>query len=61
MLQFVGLAVAPADAATDILEAADFVTQLGGGQGAVREVLERILRAQGRWDELIQKYALRNQ
>jgi 3-deoxy-D-manno-octulosonate 8-phosphate phosphatase KdsC-like HAD superfamily phosphatase len=32
------------------------VTKLGGGWGAVRETLEVILKAQRRWDDLIQKY-----
>jgi YrbI family 3-deoxy-D-manno-octulosonate 8-phosphate phosphatase len=56
VLKHVGLAVAVADAAADVRDAAELVTQCRGGQGAVRELLERILRAQGRWAELIQRY-----
>ncbi len=51
-----GLAVAVADAVPETKEAAHFVTSLPGGFGAVREVCELILRAQGRWDELMQRY-----
>jgi 3-deoxy-D-manno-octulosonate 8-phosphate phosphatase (KDO 8-P phosphatase) len=51
-----GLAVAVADATHDTREAAHYVTRRTGGFGAVREVCELILKAQGRWDELMQRY-----
>jgi 3-deoxy-D-manno-octulosonate 8-phosphate phosphatase (KDO 8-P phosphatase) len=51
-----GLAVAVADATADTLDAAHYVTRLAGGHGAVREVCELILKAQGRWDELMKRY-----
>jgi 3-deoxy-D-manno-octulosonate 8-phosphate phosphatase (KDO 8-P phosphatase) len=51
-----GLGVAVADATPDTRDAAHHVTRLAGGRGAVREVCEMILRAQGRWDELMKKY-----
>ena len=50
------LAVAVADATPDTRAAAHYVTRLPGGFGAVREVCELILRAQGRWDELMKRY-----
>jgi 3-deoxy-D-manno-octulosonate 8-phosphate phosphatase (KDO 8-P phosphatase) len=51
-----GLAVAVSDATADTLDAAHYVTRLAGGHGAVREVCELILKAQGRWDELMERY-----
>ena len=51
-----GFAVAVADAATEARERAHYVTKLNGGQGAVREVIELILKAQGRWDALTAGY-----
>ena len=51
-----GLAVAVADAAEDTRACAHYVTKLPGGFGAVREVCELILKAQGRWDELMERY-----
>jgi 3-deoxy-D-manno-octulosonate 8-phosphate phosphatase (KDO 8-P phosphatase) len=51
-----GLAVAVADATPDTRDAAHHVTRLAGGRGAVREVCELILKAQGRWDELMKRY-----
>lgn len=51
-----GLGVAVADATSDTRAAAHYVTQLQGGFGAVREVCELILKAQGCWEELMKKY-----
>ncbi len=51
-----GLAVAVADATPDTRAAAHYVTRLPGGFGAVREVCELILKAQGRWEELMRRY-----
>jgi len=51
-----GLGVAVADAALETRERAHYVTKAPGGFGAVREVIELILKSQGRWDELIRKY-----
>lgn len=48
-LQRVGLAVAVADAGPEARAAAHLVTKARGGEGAVRECVEFILRAQGRW------------
>jgi 3-deoxy-D-manno-octulosonate 8-phosphate phosphatase (KDO 8-P phosphatase) len=51
-----GFAVAVADAALEARECAHYVTQLAGGYGAVREVIELILKAQNRWDDLTADY-----
>jgi 3-deoxy-D-manno-octulosonate 8-phosphate phosphatase (KDO 8-P phosphatase) len=56
LLRRVGLAVAVADAVDEVKAVAHMITQHAGGQGAVREVIELILRAQGHWDTLIQRY-----
>lgn len=45
-----GLGIAPADAAEEAREAADYVCSRSGGRGAVREVVEMILKAQGKWE-----------
>jgi len=57
VMRRVGLAVAVADAAPDTKDAAHHVTNLAGGAGAVREVIELILKAQNRWDELVAQVA----
>jgi 3-deoxy-D-manno-octulosonate 8-phosphate phosphatase (KDO 8-P phosphatase) len=51
-----GLAVAVADASPEIIAIAHYVTRLAGGTGAVREVVEMLLRAQGSWDGIIAGY-----
>jgi len=51
-----GLGVAVADAALETREHAHYVTKAPGGFGAVREVIELLLKSQGRWDDLIKKY-----
>jgi 3-deoxy-D-manno-octulosonate 8-phosphate phosphatase (KDO 8-P phosphatase) len=56
LLGRVGLAVAVADAASEVRARAHYVTSRPGGGGAVREVAELILKAQGRWDDLLQAY-----
>jgi 3-deoxy-D-manno-octulosonate 8-phosphate phosphatase (KDO 8-P phosphatase) len=53
----VQLAVAVADAVVETKQAAHYVTELGGGHGAVREVTDLILKAQGRWNELMKRFA----
>ena len=50
------LAVAVADAVEEVRGVAHFVTGREGGRGAVREVVELILKAQGRWSELVEYY-----
>jgi 3-deoxy-D-manno-octulosonate 8-phosphate phosphatase (KDO 8-P phosphatase) len=52
----VGLGVAVADACSELRQAAHYVTAAGGGAGAVRETVELILKAQQRWDDVIQSY-----
>ena len=51
-----GLGIAVADAAPATREHAHHVTQALGGFGAVREVIELILKSQGRWDDLIKGF-----
>jgi 3-deoxy-D-manno-octulosonate 8-phosphate phosphatase (KDO 8-P phosphatase) len=49
VLERVGLAVAVANAAPEVKRVAHFVTSRPGGEGAVREVIELIVKAQGKW------------
>jgi 3-deoxy-D-manno-octulosonate 8-phosphate phosphatase (KDO 8-P phosphatase) len=56
VLARVGLALAPADAVPEVLAAAHFVSPAPGGRGAVRQMVEFILKGQGRWDEVLGFY-----
>jgi YrbI family 3-deoxy-D-manno-octulosonate 8-phosphate phosphatase len=57
-LEYVGLGAATADAAIDVRQAADYVTSVAGGHGAVRELIELILRSQQRWDDAVHTFQL---
>lgn len=56
VIRAVGLGVAVADAAPEVRAAAHHTTTLAGGQGAVRELIETLLKSKQRWDELIRRY-----
>ncbi len=56
-LKRAGLAVAVGDAVPEAKAAAHFTTAAAGGRGAVREAIELILRAQGKWTQFEQKYS----
>jgi 3-deoxy-D-manno-octulosonate 8-phosphate phosphatase (KDO 8-P phosphatase) len=55
ILKRVGLAVAVADAHELIRQTAHIITTAPGGRGAVREISEMILKAQGKWEHLIER------
>jgi 3-deoxy-D-manno-octulosonate 8-phosphate phosphatase (KDO 8-P phosphatase) len=56
VLSRVGLAAAPADAVAEVRAAAHWVAPSAGGAGAARDLLELILRAQGRWDTILRSF-----
>ncbi|HEV8061432.1 MAG TPA: HAD hydrolase family protein [Gemmataceae bacterium] len=56
MLRLCGLSVAVADACAEVRNEAHLVTRLAGGCGVVREVVEIILRAQGRWQSVLDAF-----
>ena len=58
LLRRVGLAIAVADAHDAARAAAHYVTHRPGGRGAVREALEFILKAQGRWADAVARYGM---
>lgn len=61
VLTAVGLAACPADAAPEVLRVAHVVTAAPGGRGAVREVVEMILKQQGLWEGLLASYLRREE
>jgi len=56
IMRRVGLALAPANACAEAKQAAHYVTVAAGGDGAVREMAEILMRAQGSWREILKKY-----
>ena len=51
-----GLSAAPADAVEDVRKRVSYITIHNGGQGAVRDLLELILKARGIWDAIVDEY-----
>ena len=58
-MRYAGFGIAVANAVDEVKEAADFVTTKPGGSGAVREVIEYILKNSGRWQKLLERYLLK--
>lgn len=56
LMRRAGLAVAPPNAVQEVLEHAHIVTGRPGGHGAVREIIEFLLKSQGAWDGLMERY-----
>jgi 3-deoxy-D-manno-octulosonate 8-phosphate phosphatase (KDO 8-P phosphatase) len=56
-IRYVGFGVAVANAVDEVKEEANYVTTRRGGEGAVREVIEYILKNTGKWQELLKRYA----
>jgi len=52
----VAIACAPGDSAEDVLADADWITKAAGGRGAIREMVERLFKARGLWDEVLRMY-----
>ena len=48
-MQIVGIPVCPADACMEVIEASRYVSEYDGGKGAVRDIVEQVLRAQDKW------------
>ncbi len=57
-MELAGLTACPCDAAIEVQQASDFVSKLPGGHGAARDFVERVLKAQGRWQQALD--AMRN-
>lgn len=55
-IRYAGFGIAVANAVDEVKEYADFVTARPGGSGAVREVIEHILKNTGRWQDLMKRY-----
>jgi len=56
LMRLVEFSIAVGDATMETRGQADYVTKAVGGNGAIREVVELILKAQGRWNELLKTY-----
>ena len=60
LIRRVGLGVSGANGRREVKASADLVTEREGGSGAIREVIELILKAQGIWPQILDRYGLEN-
>lgn len=58
ILRRAGLGVAVANARDEVRAAADYVTAVPGGSGALREVIELIMKARGDWEAVLERYGI---
>jgi 3-deoxy-D-manno-octulosonate 8-phosphate phosphatase (KDO 8-P phosphatase) len=56
LMKKVGVSIAVADAHNTVLNYADMITLEKGGNGAVRETCEAILKAQGLWENVLERF-----
>lgn len=56
LLKRVGLAVTVPNATKEVLDRVSFVTKAKGGKGAVREMIEALLQAAGKWEGILKQY-----
>ena len=49
VLRYVGIPVAPADACSEVLQSAVYISEYKGGAGAVRDIIEQVMRVKGTW------------
>ena len=56
VLKRVGLSIAPPEAIEEVKKSCHYITKKNGGKGAVREVIEIILKSQGLWDKVTSQY-----
>lgn len=56
VIKHVGLGVAVGDAAEELKQDADYITSQPGGHGAMREVVELVLKNTNRWESILRKY-----
>jgi 3-deoxy-D-manno-octulosonate 8-phosphate phosphatase (KDO 8-P phosphatase) len=56
VLKRAGFSVAVSDAVEEVKKRVDYVTEMPGGGGAVREVVDLILKVKGLWDEVMARY-----
>ena len=49
VLRYVGIPVAPADACSEVLQSVVYISEYKGGAGAVRDIIEQVLRVKGMW------------
>ena len=56
VLRTVGFSACPHDAVEEVKKEVDYICNKNGGEGAIREVIELILKARRKWDDILKKF-----
>jgi 2-dehydro-3-deoxyphosphooctonate aldolase (KDO 8-P synthase) len=56
LMRRVGVKITVPEAPMDVVQETDYVTRNAGGKGAAREIIEKILKARGKWSEVMERY-----
>ena len=57
IMKSVGFSACPKDSVQEVLEITNFISSKNGGDGAVREFLEHIMKKNGMWKKILEKYS----
>lgn len=57
VMSYVKYAACPANSVEEIKEISFFISKYNGGEGAVREIIEYVLKKQGKWDKIVKNYS----
>lgn len=52
----VGFSACPKDAVSEVLERVDYIASKNGGRGAVREIFEKLMKENGMWNKVLERY-----
>ena len=56
----VGFSACPKDAVSEVLERVDYIASKNGGRGAVREIFEKLMKENGMWNKVLERYLNEN-
>ena len=56
VMSVVGMSAAPKNAVKEVLDRVNFISSKNGGDGAVREFFEKIMKENGMWEKVVEKY-----
>ncbi|WP_300389879.1 HAD-IIIA family hydrolase [Fusobacterium sp.] len=56
VMKEVGFSACPKDAVSEVLERVDYISSKNGGNGAVREIFEKIMKENGMWEKVLDRY-----
>lgn len=56
VMSIVGFSASPCDAVPEVLEKVDYIANKKGGRGAVREIFEKIMKENGMWEKVLERY-----